>query len=237
MKESYIVRSINRSSTSTSSTYFSVMLPLPILDPKSVRLKYVSIPNTIYNINTTNNNLSFNDPVNGTVSVNLSPGSYDISNLTSVLGQLMTSNGSQQYSVVYKPETFRVTFSATSPFSLQLNIQHTVASVIGFPATMSATGTSLTGTSAAKLNQLSVFINIDQFYPNGVYSDKFPFSFIVPINKNAGDVCVFYENTNFKQCINISKQPIYSLTVTLYDQNKNVIDLNGSEWEFLLEFE
>lgn len=71
-------------------------------------------------------------------------------------------------------------------------------------------------------------MTINEFYTD-IYCNKFPFTFIIPINNNSGSICQYKENSDFQQCVKLPKQPIYNLSINLYDENKHLINLNESE--------
>lgn len=237
MKGSYLIKSENRSALSTSSSNFTITIAPNVVGAKHARLKYVSIPNTIYNVQANvNNAFAFNDPGKGSIAFTIPPGMYNIANLTSTLSNLMTINGSQTYSMTYNPATFIITISATNVFSLNLNVQYSCASLIGFPHSTSSAGLSQVGSSAISLQTSSIYIYITEFV-NQLYCNNTQFTYMIPFGSNSGSVCQYYENNNFPQCTKLPNQPIYNLTIALYDENRNLINLNGSEWEMLIEFE
>ena len=57
MKVNYLIKLNNKIKNSLNSSFFIILITLNIKYPKTVLLKYLSILNTIYNINNYNNNL------------------------------------------------------------------------------------------------------------------------------------------------------------------------------------
>lgn len=80
------------------------------------------------------------------------------------------------------------------------------------------------------------YIFIEEFVSQ-LYCNNTLFTYMIPLSSNSGSVCQYYENCNFPQFAKLPKHPIYTLSVALYDQDRNLINLNGSDWEMLIEFE
>lgn len=83
---------------SQSSSYFTVSVIPPVLNPKRVTLKWLSIPNTFYNIRSRiNNQIAFTDGSGAHVAI-IPPAAYG---LLTQLSTVMTNTGSQTYVASY----------------------------------------------------------------------------------------------------------------------------------------
>ena len=132
----------------------------------------------------------------------------------------MTNLGSQTYNISYNLITFLITISAQNNFSLNFNILNNCAILLDF----NELNTSQNNT----FQTYSIYMTINEFYTD-TYCNSFSFIFIILINTNSGSICQYKENSDFKQCVKLSKQPIYNLSINLYNDQKYLINLNNSE--------
>lgn len=158
MKLLYLIKSNNRINSISTSSFTIPIIP-SIKCPKTVSLKYLSIPNTIYNIHTYNNNFTFIDPINGDINIIILPGYYNIINLCNLLSQQMTNLGSQTYNVVYNSITFLLTITAQNNFAINFNIPYTCATLLGFNAITTSQNNNFIGTKAINLQTFSIYDN------------------------------------------------------------------------------
>ena len=80
------------------------------------------------------------------------------------------------------------------------------------------------------------YINLDGFPVNIISSNKFDrANFIVSSTVNSGSLQSFNILTNFVECGRYYDQNISDLSVSLTTSGNKSIDLNGSDWCFLLE--
>jgi len=242
---SYLIKSENSSKLAsivsqiaTSSSFTYPLLSTINNNCTLVRLKHAAIPNTLYNIrNGVNNTITLRDYINGTLLIIIPPGCYTVFTLLDTLIQLLNAVGSQTYNVSYNPTTFLISFSAGSVFALDFTATNSCASVLGFANEITARATLITGSKVLKLNTNSIYITIDEI-PNGIYgSQSYPYTFMIPLNGNAGSVIQYDSCSSFSQSVPVYRLPLYSLTIHLYYDNNELVDLHGADWEMLLEFE
>jgi hypothetical protein len=233
----YIINSADRISRVTSlSSLFGMVINPPVRNLSCAKLKWVMMPNTIYNIRSgVNNNLTFTD-TNRVHSLTIPPSSYTIDTLTTEIAALMNSVGSQTYTVAYNQATFKVTISAAAAFTLQFANAGSCAYTLGFvPVNLSAAIT-YTGLNAVMLDTTCVYIHINEIGGNTYLTDNTAHTFAVPITVDAGEVVVL-TSTNMEQEITLSQNSISYLSISLYLRNMELADLNGAEWQMMLEFE
>jgi hypothetical protein len=242
---SYLIKSENSlklpsiAAASTSTSKVSIPLfPIITNNYTLVRLKHAAIPNTIYNIRDgVNNTLTLIDPTNGSLLIIIPPGSYTVITLVDTLIQLLNAVGSQTYNVSYNPKTFFISFTASNAFALDFTAKSSCARVLGFTKDITPTATVITASKVVELNINSIYIAIDEI-PNGIYgSHSYPYTFMIPINENAPSVIQYNSHTSFSQTAPVYRLPLYSLTIHLYQDNNELVDLHGANWEILLEFE
>src|SRR5438309_2063755 len=97
----------SNSRISGTSSNFTVQLPTNILvtKGKQISLQYLQMYNTIYNVDSTNNNVDFVvSAVNYTAT--LTPGSYSATSFASALQTAMTAQVANTWNVSYSTTTF-----------------------------------------------------------------------------------------------------------------------------------
>lgn len=253
MSYNLVVNSMSRSSTSASSSNFTVNLNNNINvntnGYKYIKLSYLGMYNTIYNVDTTNQNIDIKI-ASSTYTATVPIGSYNANTLASALQTVMTSVVSNSWNVSYSSTTFQFTITGTSSFQLLFNSGTHSANlwqVMGFASSNGLTpidttsGTSTTSTQVAQLTKpIFIYINFASIPACFKYaSDQVDsYSFVVPCNVEAGSLIEYSEYSSFPQYIRIANyiNVISSISVSLGYRNSASLSLNGSEWWFVLEF-
>jgi hypothetical protein len=246
-----IINSLSRQSSSTSSSNFTVQLPTPfcIGDYSFIRLAYCLIPNTIYNITSTNNYIDFK--VSGTnYSASISPGAYNANTLASALQTAMTSQLSNSWTITYNSNQFTYTIGGTTAFQLLFSSgTHASTSlweILGYASSNGLSGIDTTSSTSTTSTQvvnftlpLAVYINLTNICADQIFSsDGDTFSFVIPIDMEPGSVIEYDCLSNFSQYLKIPDNLnfINHFAVTLTSRNNQTVSLNGSEWFFVIEF-
>jgi len=231
------INSLKRTTASAGSTDYSVILPYSITNFSSISLKEVLIPQTTYNIiDGVNNNLSFNDGTDESISV--PSGNYSIYTLCSEIQSLMNSTSSG-YTVSFDPTTFKVTISNSATFSLSFTTSKSIWKPLGFTKSDLTGHMSYTGPNAVQLNQsMSLFIQISELGIENQNTTGLQYTFKIPVTSTSGEINEINETNSYLQCIKYpSERSINQLTVRLVYEDGNVVSLNGVDWEMLLEFD
>lgn len=233
-----VIRSADRSSGTASSFIVPFQNPREF---KRVTLLDVVLPQTIYNITAANNSLDFSD--GATLSVTITPGAYSITNLLVQIATQMnvvstgwawTYNGNQLTSTVVK--------TGGSAQLLGVSGTNHVTSILptlGF--TTDQTGAlTYTGANVVQLaNPLSVYINVAELGGDNCTSGNLFYTFRVPITTTAGGIVEVTPGAYFRQCqltsASYGRQLSY-LSVSLVYASGVAVNLNGSDFEFELEF-
>jgi hypothetical protein len=231
----FVLTSAARSSG--NSTNFIYFLSKPLKAIKQVKLRSVTIPNVIYNVNSTNN--VFNWTFGSTYNFVIPPGYYTISSLMSAIQAFMNTQGSpNSYTLTYSSTSGLVTIAGTSNFQINFGVANTCASLLGFPPTTTSSANTFTGSNSPSLTYpLNVFINISEIGThNRVNNNNFTF-FIPMINQNS--TILFLNHLDLdEQTITFDKpQNIYQLTVNMVDEFNNNINLLGLDWSLALEID
>lgn len=223
---------------SGTSTNFVLELPESITNIRQVKLAQANIPNTLYNIITgTNDIMRWNHA--GAFTYTIPAGAYTISNLLSDIQTGMNAADANNYVLSYSSTTFKVTFTGTAAFSLTFSGATTPYQELGFTAANTSSGTTIISTNAVSLAQpYNLYITIIELSVDVLttYNNDKP-TFVVPVNVNAGEIIQYSDAANFEQILHYSAAPrdIYRLNVRLHKRS-NTVDLNGSEWSFMLDF-
>lgn len=242
MASRLLVRSVDRTTDSSSSSNFKIQLRNPISG--KYWLKNCLISNTIYNINSYNNGFAFTDGSGSYTGLTLTVGNYDSGSLaTEIKTRMEAANGaSRTYTITFSSVTNKFTFAPSAGnVSFQFSgITYSAHRAFGFAKVDTSASSALVSTNPIQLDfASSLLIRVDEVKRDGVFEtsdSKNPTSFnlYVPLDTSFG-VYKNLDSGNFKQCLDFSLTKTITLVVT--DSSNQQVDLNSSEWEMLLEKE
>lgn len=227
--------SINSQDRNAGGTPTNFTIPInPIAKPTKATLLWASIPYTMYNIQEgVNDSLVLGDP-NGPIPIQIPAQYYSAPALATILSHLLSTAGTQAYTVTYSPNTFKLTVTtATTPFTLDFSVANSCAAVLGFNPTITSSALAHTGDKVIDLGESSLFIDIAEL-STGVYNHSQPHTFMIPITVNAGSSIQLQSPPSVPQIVNVPSS-LYQLTIKLVKANREVVDLNGAEWQILLQ--
>lgn len=195
-----------------------------------VMLKDIVIPNTIYNIRTTNNTLDYD--IGGVAkSVNIPVGHYSLTDLITAL------NGAQA-DLVFSNNTFAKKLNVSSASNSFIKTSSTIKKVIGVTV-QNTPATSYTLDSFYNLNPtnyIHVISNLAE--PDAlVASNNKKYSVIasIPVTYGFGFVL---NQTEDRDTQDVSKHNSHlnlsTINMRLVDDDFQTIDLNGSDWSISL---
>jgi hypothetical protein len=234
------VRSKDR--RSGTSTDFSV--PIPVYKQiGKMRLVQMSFPNTIYNVSDVQgNNFYFNEGPED-IQVIVADGFYTFSTLMAViLAELnILSTG---YTMTFNPTTYKYTIqNSSTEFTLRFPAQGSLATQMGFIPGQTYSVLHLhTSDNAVDLTTESrVLVQISNCSPNvtTALNGTIPFTFsvnnTVPFgtwnNYDVGSTYPFVQSVSFYPVV------LGGLNIRMLNYEGNVIDLNGLDWEMVIEIE
>jgi hypothetical protein len=203
-------------------------------------VRKATIPYTVYTINSNNNKLYWVDSDSTVITTTLTVGNYNESDLATLITTAMNADKSSAntYTVTVSNTTAKYTFTNnTSNFQLTTtNNTSAVWKTLGFNTTSNKTG-STTYTSdkvfnLQPLNTIYICSNMADGNNARVRGGDFPIICSIPISDNFGDIVTYIND--FDDVIPLNNIAS-SLTLRLYDNNLNIIDLNGSDWS--IEFD
>lgn len=233
-----LIDSRDRLDGSPSSTQFKIILPNAIHSIKRIKMLACNIPNTTYNIRSTNNLLQFQH--GATVYNAIIPvGSYTQYTFPQAIADAMNATDSNGYTCTYSFTTFKLTISGTASFSL-LMANSTIWYEMGFTQSNSSTSTSITAPNILQLGlPLSVYVEVPELsmgMTSSRVNDKC--TWVIPISVNSGTIQYFADNSNYEQVYTYREgRTINELNVRVRWRNGEPLDLNGADWQFHLLLE
>lgn len=238
-----IINSRNRLNISDSSDNFTYSFNETVTRVKGIEIERIVIPYSFYPINSTNNVLTFNNGVN---SITITPGSYTATTLINEMNtKLAVTFAGQSPSVSYSSTNLKLTISKTSAFKVDSYIDvptSTASYILGFHVT-SATSTSVTGDSALDISGPKNILISSNYLTNGI-QHKTLFAdttyqnvlWAIPVSGSPGDIIETApsEPFNLNSKMNIPAGDV--IDISLYDDKKNQLSLNGLDWTLQLIF-
>jgi hypothetical protein len=245
MSTRLFVDSRDRISSSAGTHDFVINLPEHIRKISKVELSSLNVPNTIYNINSSNNVI----PVvisSVTYNATLTPGSYTDSTLIveaqSKINTAVTTSTGQTFTITFNATTYKLTFASTGSFQINFASSSSPWRECGFANALTTAGTSATGSNVAQLGlPYELFIVIEQLSHGSPIRTTNPtlghYTFICPLNGNGGSVSSYSEDV-YTQHIHFNPplSSIDRLTVRLLDRNASAANLNGADFSMILNF-
>lgn len=239
------IDSADRLDPTSDSGSFQVRLGTLLKNVRSVTLKDLSIPNTLYNINSSNNQIPFVvDEV--TYTATLAPGNYTMNSLAVEVGQAMSLAAlaiAATFTCTVSANTFKTTIAINSgEFALLFSSPRTPWKELGFANADTEAAESLTGPFVMQLGLPGyLFVSVREFNAGDNYIGTIngnTASFYVPVTANGGDI-TFYSQRDFSQtlCFQPEIGALQMLTISLRDRLGNPVSLNGSDWRMLMEIE
>lgn len=237
--QSLIINSKNR--TSGNPNEFKIQIP-PIEGLKKYSLLYANIPNTLYNIDSTNNLIYFNR--GGALVATLAFGAYNITDLIAEIStEMSAADAIQTYTATYDSLSFGLTITGTANFSLTLsNSLNATWYICGFVAANATGINTASALSHAADNCIrldfpsELFLTINEFGEANVASDAGTRgTFLIPLTVNSSfdEIFTLYTRFNTDRTYSYSNT-LTTLTIKLTKSNGELIDLNGSDWSFCL---
>lgn len=231
-----LIKSSDRLSSSTGSHNFRLQLTTPI-ENGDYELVSVSMPNSFYVVNDTNNKIYFTDDSTARTAT-LTNGYYSTSTLpTEIKSAMETANSSfQTYTVSYSSSTSKFTVSAAGNFTFDFasNTSNSARKLLGMNATDDSAATSHTSDNIVDLSgprivciQLNMAGDTLRNSQDDLYCDLY-----VPMDVDFGEFKYYKPNNEEKQIVRFNLTS--NITVRLVDENNNELDLNGLDWEMIL---
>lgn len=212
-------------------------LSLPqILRAGRYRLNFALLPNTFYNVNDSNNKLYLQEGADAEIELTLSNGNYTNESFPVHLKAVLDAGATQSYTVLLSPITSKLTISAISNFAFNFTGKdNNCHSLLGFDNnTDTVQSTSITGSNMINLAQVHMF-NISLDGISGIdQRNLHSTSFVIPIPASTLSYVNYESSSNFDQIIEVHSAKRV-ITMTVYDEKHNILDLNGIDFMLILE--
>lgn len=212
---------------SGSASNFRVNLSNSPVAKCNISLVHAQIPNTYYNIDSTNNAIQF-----GVSLYTINPGIYTLQDLLTAVANL-----TEDFTLSFNDITQRITITNTvGNFDLNLNIDNSIYKKLGFAKANFTGSASYTGTAIPKIYESSLFICINGIPSNCITSRKDFIknsTFIIPNNVNKNEICSFYAHSQFYLKPKYSG-PLNHLDVRVLNDDGYEVQ-NLAEWSMVIE--
>jgi len=205
-----------------------------------IGLNNLTIPNTMFNINSTNNTFSITTPdSNGSVNnYTLDVGNYTGVSLADAINAKIGSTGDNLGTIVFNDETANDTFSFKFDTTRTLEDGNLASKILGFTnlPKQSTTGLNIIlATNTCNLSGVTnIYVRLRNLSLNNLDSRGQITNVIANVinNTNYGGF-IFYEPPEVLYYL-INENILNHLDIELTDQNGNVIELNGAEFNLTL---
>lgn len=227
---------------STTSSEFTVKLQNPInFDILAYGLESACIPKTNYNV--TNGNFQILDS-GGVKLVTIPSGNYSISSITSELQTALNNLGVDTYTVSSSNVSFKLTITSSHPgFQLNPNASnYPFVNIIGFNNSTAyiSSGGVLVSPKVVDLSGIkNVYIKISQLTEYMRDTKNLSSNFKVDFGCSYGSIVYFANKNKYLQYYTTAQTHVGrtdQFDVRLVDEYGNNLDLNGSDWSFVLRF-
>lgn len=230
----FLIRSSDRNSFwDTTPANFNINLQKSLKGRKA-QISYLQMPVTYYNVNSSNNTFTANIVDAPETIINVTPGSYNISDIINYLQGALSFLGT--VTVTLNPITFLFTISCNNIFYLNFNVNNSIAEVLGFNPNLIYGGQlSYTAQKAPKLFDNAIYISCNFATAIQTTTKKLHnVSFVIPHNCNKGEIIQFYASTQFSLQPRIFEQTIGIIEIKVFDERGRQLE-NLGEWVMMLE--
>lgn len=240
-----VINSADRENyASTSSSDFRINLQNPV-NSKIIAygLESCTITKTSYNISAGKNTFQLQDSVN-TKLFNIPPGNYSSSTFISTLTAVLIGGSPDNYVVSKNPSTNKLTITSSYAFStLNPNSNnYPLLGMMGFlpNAAYTASGGLISAPFIFDISGVkNLYIKVLQLTEYMRDTKNLSSNFKIDYGCEFGSVLYFSNKSKYLQFYTTAQnhlQQVDHFDIQLVDENNNIIDLNGSNWSFVLRF-
>ena len=225
-----------------TSTSFVINFDNNVCVKKYIKLSHVLIPNTTYNINSSQF-ITFTLVNNTSFVINMIDGNYNSSDLITLLNSLFQSNVAP-INASYNKNTYKISFTMTGANFLKQMIfsDNNLKSLFGFTNLNynNLNVASITGENIIKLNSSNlIFISLDKIGVNNfVSNNNINSDFIIPCLSDSGSYIVYDYHSHLESCNIIKGNEINfkMLNVVIKNDNNNVFNNNNGDVTLVFEY-
>ena len=192
-------------------------------------LEHFTIPITTYNIDIYHNILNYRVN-NVNYSLTITAGNYSIDTLITFLNSNLIN-----LTTSYSSSTYKITLTSSYPF--QLLSTSTALTILGFydNTTYNSVSNSLTSPNTFDLSGVNSILILTNFITRNLDSrtqKNSNYLKIIPVNVANGNILSYVSTTNRQ--VKIYDNHINFIAIQLQDENRNILQLNGSNWDMTL---
>lgn len=229
----FVINSKNRLAHSVSSS--DCRFNFKALGAKSAEVVSFQVPSTQYNVKATNNTVYFNDGSNRNFA--MTPGNYSVYDFIAEL-QTQFNTVSTGYTVTYSDVSMKITITNSAlNFSMLFgtNTTNSMSGLLGFNNVDTASALTHDADNCINLSlPLYLCCFIDEFDNSVNATDDTTSTFVFPNYVNGGDISLYSEKSDYKQCSRIFENNIQSLHIRFTYVGGEELNLNGGDWIMVL---
>lgn len=221
-------------SSNSSCTWYLPFIEIPDQHHIHLSVQSAIIPVSFYNVNTSNNILSYNFYSNAAIQIIIPVGNYNALQLQTMLSSLIP------FTQTYNSITNKYTFvHATKSFTF-FTIGSTCFSLLGFSLVdQISTNKSLVSNYCINIAPIRAFqISVPGIKTGNISKNKELSQNVliqIPINVGPNEIVSYFNTTLFSS--NLFVNYLHEISLVILDQNSNIIELNGVEWSIVLQFD
>lgn len=203
----------------------------------AIKVVSVTMPNTFYNITTTNNKLISTEGVDRE-EVSITPGLYNINSLLTALAAALTANATLTgtYTAAVDPTTQLITLTSTVAFVIDTT---TLAAQLGFTSTPTSSATSHVADELYDISSVrQVFLQVTGIPVTSIFNSGFRnILCTVPlVNAEFGQIIHQTYDSDANMITFTDTQFVDTLGFSLVDETGAPVDNNGVEWNIELAY-
>ena len=207
---------------------------------RSVSLKYLTINNTVYNVNSSNNIFTITTST-GNIDITIPPNNYDINTLITELENQLQANSLDTYTINLSGLFLTITSTFLTSVLNPNSENQLFLELLGFQNNKNIDFTAGSITSTSPVNVLitkNIFIQIPEIRKKIYNTRNNQYNFIVPLTCPYTSVIFYKQATSFDQKIVVEPTNFPTIiNISLFDDNNNFLDINNTDYIMVLEFE
>ena len=213
---------------SGTSSEFTLDLAPGIIDTKGYSVGDVAIQRSYYNINEFNNSITFTDSTATDYTITTTPGNYTLAQYIALLAPQMTAISADTITITFDSITGAVTFSSTGNLSLQFQ-DSKLALLLGFEPILYTGTTTYTGNVVQFGGTKKIYICSKQIKTYNYHRNNPEYNILTSVTVNAdfGELITKRQDNNI---IYRLENTVKTLDLYLLDDNADLIELNGTDW-------
>jgi hypothetical protein len=239
-KTTIILDSSKRPAQYASNNKWAYDLKTVYQNIKEIKLIGAIIANSQYVINVNNKVITVNR--SGTdYTFTLTESSYTPTSLATELQTQLNTNGfGGVFTVSANSATNKIRLQCTVAVIYKFALNASLGRILGFGNANTSATTDITSINCYQVTSTRYYKVLIKEISNDVDSNIQPlfFTFLIPNNVNSGEYNYLTNQNNINNVIHqVQQQNIAKLSIEIYDEDSQLIQLNGIDYLLMLEFE